>query len=68
MSSIGLTLQRLTGGTLCYLAEVFGAALLILGRNAGLYIAAAATVVLFGFLISGAWLLMIGIHEDESRR
>jgi hypothetical protein len=68
MSSIGLTAPRLTGGTLCYLAEVVGAVLLILGRSTGLYIAAAATVALFGFLISGAWLLMIGIHEDESRQ
>ncbi len=68
MSSIGLSLPRLAGGTICYLAEVVGAILLISGRSAGLYIAAIATVVLFGFLISGAWLLMIGIHEDQAKR
>ena len=64
-SSIGLNAPRLAGGTLCYLAEVLGAVLLILGHSAGLYIAAVATVVLFGFLISGAWLLILGIHEAQ---
>ena len=68
MSSIGLTLPRLAGGTICYLAEVAGAIFLISGRSAGLYIAAIATVVLFRFLISGAWLLMVGIQEDQAKR
>lgn len=68
MSSIGLNAPRLAGGTLCYLAEVLGAILLILGHGAGLYIAAVASIVLFGFLISGAWLLIVGIHEDQMKR
>ena len=67
MSSIGLNTPRLTGGTLCYLAEVIGAIFLIFGYSSGLYIAAIATIVLFGFLISGAWLLMIGIYEDRTK-
>ncbi len=70
MSSIGLNIPRLAGGTICYLAEVIAAVFLIRGYNTGLYIAAIATIVLFGFLISGAWLLMIGVYEttpdDES--
>jgi hypothetical protein len=66
MSSIGLTASRLAGGTLCYLAEVIGSLFLILGYSAGLYVAAIATIVLFGFLISGAWLLMIGVYEDHA--
>jgi len=68
MSSIGLNAPRLAGGTLCYLAEVLGAILLILGHGSGLYIAAVASIVLFGFLISGAWLLIVGIHEDQLKR
>ena len=68
MSSIGLNWPRLAGGTVCYLAEVTGAIFLILGYGAGLYIAAVAIIVLFGFLISGAWLLLIGIHEDQAKR
>ncbi len=67
MSSIGLTVPRLAGGTLCYLAEVLGAVFLILGRSAGLYIAAIGTIVLFAFLISGAWLLIIGIYEEPTK-
>ena len=67
MSSIGLNVPRLAGGTICYLAEVISAILLILGYGSGLYIAAVAIIVLFAFLISGAWLLMIGIYEDRAK-
>jgi len=68
MSSIGLSAPRLTGGTLCYLAEVTSAVFLMLGQRAGLYIAAVAGIVLFAFLISGAWLLMVGIHETQPKQ
>ena len=67
MSSIGLSIPRLTGGTICYLAEVIGAIFLIFGYSSGLYIAAIAIIVLFAFLISGAWLLMIGIYEAKTK-
>ena len=67
MSSIGLNTPRLAGGTLCYLAEVVGAIFLILGYREGLSIAAIAMSILFAFLISGAWLLMIGIYEDRAK-
>lgn len=66
-SSIGLNAPRLAGGTVCYLAELVGASCLILGNGVGLEIAAIAIIVLFGFLISGAWLLMIGIYEDGTK-
>lgn len=64
MSSIGLTASRLAGATVCYLVEVAGAVLLILGHGTGLYIAAVGAIVLFAFLISGAWLLIIGNYEE----
>ena len=67
MSSIGLNTPGLAGGTMCYLAEVIGAMFLILGSSAGLDIAAIAIRILFAFLISGAWLLMIGIYEDRAK-
>ena len=67
MSSIGLNAARLAGGTACYLAEVIAAILLVVGSSAGLYVAAIAAVVLFAFLISGAWLLMVGIFEEQAR-
>jgi hypothetical protein len=66
-SSIGLNIPRLAGGTICYLAEVAGAILIILGYDAGFYISAIATVILFAFLISGAWLLIIGVYEDQTK-
>jgi len=65
VSFIGLNVPRLGGGTLCYFAEVIGAILLIFGYAEGLYIAAIGIVVLFAFLISGAWLLIIGAYEDK---
>jgi hypothetical protein len=68
MSSIGLNAPRLAGGTICYLVEVIGAISLIFGYSSGLYIAAIGIIVLFAFLISGAWLLMIGIYEDRAKR
>jgi hypothetical protein len=67
MSSIGLNMPRLAGATICYLAEVMSAIFLILGYSSGFYIAAIAIIVLFAFLISGAWLLMIGIYEDRAK-
>ena len=67
MSSIGLNAPRLAGGTICYLAEVAGAVCLVFGQSAGLTIAAVAIIVLFGFLISGAWLLIAGIYEEPAK-
>lgn len=67
MSFIGLNVPRLAGGTLCYLAEIVSAIFLLRGANSGLYIAAIGIVVLFAFLISGAWLLMIGIYEERTK-
>jgi hypothetical protein len=67
MSPIGLKTPRLAGGTICYVTEVISGIFLIRGYSSGLYIAAIAIIVLFAFLISGAWLLMIGIYEDRAK-
>src|SRR5207249_6545945 len=69
-SSVGLRMTRLVGGTGCYVAEAVGAAVLIAGQIAGLYVAAVAMFVLLAFMISGAWLLIVGVttrhpqHQD----
>jgi hypothetical protein len=68
MSSIGLNMPRLGGGTICYLAEIASAICLIIGYSSGLYIAAVGIIILFAFLISGAWLLMIGIYEEHTKK
>jgi hypothetical protein len=66
MSRIGLGFPRLAGGTLCHLATLVGSALPAFGSGIGLTIAALATIVLFVFLISGAWLLIVGIYEGPA--
>jgi hypothetical protein len=65
-SSEGLKLNRLVGGSACYAAEAVGATLLIAGYIAGLYVAAAAMIVFFSFMISGAWLLIVGVHRSAA--
>lgn len=68
MSSIGLSVARLGGGTACYVAEIIGSILLIAGISSGLYVAAIATIILFAFLISGAWLVIVGVYEAQPER
>jgi hypothetical protein len=65
-SSVGLSIGRFIAGTSCYLAQIIGSVLLISGNVAGLYVAAAAMVLSFAFFISGAWLLITGIPENQA--
>ena len=62
-----LRLHRVVSGTACYLAEVVGAALLIAGQITGLYIAAAAMIIRLAFMVSGAWLLIVGMSARQSK-
>lgn len=57
---------RTLGGTACYAAEMIGAAVLIAGSIAGLYLAAVAMVANFFFMISGSWLLLVGVSTGEA--
>jgi hypothetical protein len=45
---------------------MIGAALLLAGQIAGLYLAAGAIVANFFFMISGSWLLLVGVSADEA--
>ena len=50
---------------------LIGAVLIITGRLAGLYLAAASMIILLAFMISGAWLLIIGASArgpDQAHR
>ena len=67
-SKADLRPYRLAGGTTCYVAQMVGAAVLIFGQVAGLYVAAVGLIVLFAFMISGAWLLLVAVHDDRSRQ
>jgi hypothetical protein len=51
---------RIIGGSVCYLGQIVGSVLLILGVASGIYVGAVALVVNFFFLVSGAWLLILG--------
>jgi len=57
--------HRLVTGTGLYLAELVGAAVLISGSIAGLYVIAAAVLVNVAFMVSAAWLLVVGVYGER---
>ncbi len=63
-----LSIGRVVFGTIDYVVQIIGSILLISGYIAGLYLASIAMVVSFASLISGAWLLIVGIHESQIER
>ena len=67
-SAVGLRSRRLIGGTALHGVEIVGAALLLSGYIAGLYLAAISMVGLLVYMISGAWLLIMGVSEKSSTR
>ncbi|HKI18408.1 MAG TPA: hypothetical protein VKA15_11030 [Isosphaeraceae bacterium] len=64
--SNGLTLSRIVGGCLVHLAEMIGAALFFLGHLPGLYVAALAMLANTCFMITAAWLLVIGVFDQKA--
>ena len=64
--SNGLRLSRIVGGSLVHLAEMFGATLFFFGHISGLYIAAIALVANTCYMITAAWLLVMGTVDQET--
>lgn len=64
---VGLRPPRLIAGTTLHVVEVAGAAMLLSRYIAGLYVAAISMVALLAFMISGAWLLIMGASEHRDR-
>jgi hypothetical protein len=62
----GLRVSRIVGGSLVHLAEMIGAALFIAGCLPGLYIAAIAIVTNTCYMVTAAWLLVIGAAEQKT--
>jgi hypothetical protein len=58
--------SRIIGGSLVHLAEMIGAALFFAGYIAGLYIAAVAIVTNTCYMITAAWLLVIGVVDQKT--
>ena len=67
-SRVGLHPFRLIAGTALYTSELIGAILLMLGYLRGLYVAAIAMVALMAFMISGAWLLVVGVEQPKTKQ
>jgi len=63
-TSDGLRVSRIVGGSLVHLAEMTGAALFFVGLLAGLYIAATAIVTNTCYMITAAWLLVMGAFDQ----
>jgi hypothetical protein len=59
---------RVVGAGACYLVELTGAVLLFAGVTAGIYLSAVTMVALLAFMISGAWLLVIGTTSGDPAR
>jgi modulator of FtsH protease len=63
-----LSLVRAASGTAFYVAQIAGCIILLFGATAGLYIVAVAIVGQSAYSVSGAWLLLVGAHEDQPGR
>lgn len=65
-SLYALGIVRIVGGTLCYLGQIAGAIMVLLGLPPGIYVASVAVVLTFVYLVSGSWLLIMGtLHTTE---
>jgi hypothetical protein len=64
--SSGLRLSRIVGGSLVHSVEMIGAALLFFGYLPGLYIAALAMLANTCYMITAAWLLVIGAFDQRT--
>ena len=59
--------RRVIVAAMLYLTQLVGAALLVADQIAGLYVAAVAMVAALTLMISGAWLLVVGVTMRESK-
>jgi hypothetical protein len=57
--------RRMVVLALLYLSQLVGAALLVADHIAGLYVAAVSMLAALAFMISGAWLLVVGVTMRE---
>jgi hypothetical protein len=64
--SDGLRLSRIVGGSVVHLAEMIGATVFFFGSLSGLYVAAVAMVVNACYVVTAAWLLVVGAFDQEA--
>jgi hypothetical protein len=61
-------LLRTMGSFACLLTEQFGAAALFFGALWGLYIVGVGMMASFVFMVTGAWLLLVGVESAQADR
>ncbi len=61
-----LRLSRVIGGSLVHLSEMVGATILLCGYLSGLYIAAIAIVANTCYMVTAAWLLVVGVVDQKA--
>jgi len=61
-------LLRAAGSFACLLTEQAGAAFLFFGATWGLYVVGFGMMASFVFMVSGAWLLLVGVESSAKRR
>lgn len=61
-------LLRTLGSFACLLTEQAGAALLFFGAIWGLYLVGLGMIASFVFMVTGAWLLLVGVESAQSGR
>jgi hypothetical protein len=59
-------LWRTIGSFTCLVIEQAGAVALFLGNTGGLYVVGIGMMSSFIFMVTGAWLLIIGVRRDEA--
>jgi len=67
-SRFALSPFRVVGGSVCYLGQIVGSLMLLLGVGSGINVAAVALVANFYFFISGSWLLITGTLPSRDIR
>lgn len=63
-----VVLLRTIGSFACLVTEQFGAVALFLGALWGLYIVGVGMLASFVFMVTGAWLLLVGVESAQAMR
>jgi len=61
-------LLRAVGSFACLVLEQAGAAILFFGSSWGLYVVGFGMMSSFVFMVTGAWLLLVGVGTEEAAR
>lgn len=61
------SLRRLALGSCLYGAEIAGTLVLLSGSISGLYVAAVAMLFNVAFMVSAAWLLVVGVYRRQAK-